>query len=131
MTTFVSNCNKCSITGNVPHFHIRQPPTDVVRFVSLNATVSMICSINITIPPSDVMAVEWTHNRNVFNLQTADITTAGKATTLVIENFQPSDVGVYQCQFTDKSINGWTQTRNIRLIIGSKFVCTTCYACNY
>ena len=128
MTTFLSNCNKCSITGNIPHFHISQPPSDVVRFVSPNATINVTCTLNITMLPG--MRVLWTHNHNVFSSPTASITTAGKVTTLVIENFQPSDAGVYQCHFTDSS-SGWTQTRNIRLVIGSKFVCTTCYACSY
>ena len=128
MTTFVSNCNKCSITGNAPHFHISQPPTDVVQFFPPNATFSVTCTLNITMLPG--MRVQWTHNRNIFSSPTANITTAGKATTLVIENFQPSDVGVYRCLFIDSS-SGWTQTRNIRLVIGSKFVCTTCYACSY
>ena len=128
MTTFVNNCNKCSITGNVPHFHISQPPSDVVQFVPPNATISVTCTLNITMLPG--MRVPWTHNRNILSSPTANITTAGKATTLVIENFQPSDAGVYQCQFIDSS-SGWVQTRNIRLVIISKFVCTTCYACSY
>ena len=129
MTTFVSNCNKCSITGNVPHFHISQPPSDVVHFVPPNVTFSVTCTLNITRPPD--MRALWTRNRNVFSSPTANITTAGKATTLVIENFQPSDAGVYQCLFDDSWSSGWVQTRNIRLVIGSKFVCTTCYACSY
>ena len=120
MTTFLSNCNKCSITGNVPHFHISQPPTDVVRFVSLNATIIMTCLLNITMP-SD-MVVAWFRNGKFLTIDQA---------TVVIENFQPSDVGVYQCRFTEGSINGWALTRNIRLVIGGKFVCTAFYACSY
>ena len=128
MTTFVSNCNKYSITGNVPHFHISQPPTDVVQFVSPNVTFSVTCLLNITMLPD--MIVHWIHNFKIVSSPPANITTAGKATTLVIENLQPSDAGVYRCQFTDRS-SRWTLTRDIRLVIGSKFICTTCYACSY
>ena len=108
------------LTGNTPHFHIIQPSTDNdVQIVSPTATMATLtCSLNVTIPSS--MIVQWTHNNQ--RLPSDDI--IGNATTLVIENFQPSDVGVYQCLFSDIFASKWILTRNIKLCFPGMFVDT-------
>ena len=107
-------------TGNAPPYHIAQPSTDNdVQIVSPTATMATLtCSLNVTIP--SVVVVSWLHNSN-FITANDRIVIAGNTTTLVIEKFQSSDVGVYQCLFSDV-ISVWILTRNIRLLIPSTFV---------
>ena len=107
-------------TGNTPPFHITQPSTDNdVQIVSPTATMATLtCSLNVTIPSS--MIVQWTHNNQ--RLPSGDPT--GNTTTLVIDDFQPSDVDVYQCLFSDIFDSKWILTRNINLLVPSTFVDT-------
>ena len=72
---------------------------------------TLTCSLNVTIP-SDMIII-WSHNSSV--VRTDGVSRAGKSTTLVIENFKPSDAGDYECQFYKAINNGWTLIRNIRL----------------
>ena len=103
-------------TGNTAPYHITQPSTDYdVQIVSPTATMAnLICSLNITIPSSVI--VIWMHDSNIIPLNEA--TQTGNTTTLLIENLQPSDAGVYQCVFNDDyDGSGWILRRNIRLLI--------------
>ena len=105
------------LTGNIAPYNITQPSTDYdAQIVSLTTTMATLtCSLNVTIPSS--MTVTWLHNGTIIMTPPNEVLTAGSTTTLVIRNPQPSDVGVYQCVFTD-SANGWILRRNIRLFIG-------------
>ena len=78
--------------------------------------VMMTCSLNITIPSSVV--VIWTHNND--DLLSNKAVEIGSTTTVLIENFQPSDTGFYRCIFDDTFGSGWTLTRNI--ILHSRFL---------
>ena len=108
-----------TFTGNTAPYHITQPSTDNdVQIVSSTATMAnLICSLNVCIPSS--VTVIWTHNSIPLpNGETQ--TAAGNTATLLIENLQPSDAGVYQCTFDDDDADGgsgWTLRRNIRLLI--------------
>ena len=103
-------------TGNTAPYNITQPSTDNdVQIVSPNATMTSItCSLNITIPSTVI--VTWSHNTSLIT-DLSQITTAGSTTTLLIDNLQPSDAGVYQCEFNDAASSGWELRRNIRLFI--------------
>ena len=98
-------------TGNTAPYHITQPSTDYdVQIVSSTATMAnLICSLNVTIPSSVV--VIWIHNSIIIP---SGLTQTGNTTTLLIENLQPSDAGVYQCVFDDGE---WILRRNIRILI--------------
>ena len=103
-------------TGNTAPYHFTQPSTDNdVQIISPNATMTSItCSLNITIPSTVI--VTWSHNTSLIT-DLSQITTTGSTTTLLIENLQPSDAGVYQCVFNDIIGSGWALRRNIRLFI--------------
>ena len=103
-------------TGNTAPYHITQPSTDNdVQIVSPTATMTTLtCSLNITIPSTVI--VTWLHNTNLIT-DLSQITQTGNTTTLLIENLQPSDAGVYQCVFNDVVGSGWSPRRNLRLII--------------
>ena len=106
-----------SHAGNTAPYHITQPSTDYdVQIVSSTATmVTVSCSLNVSIPGS--VTVIWTHN-SIPIPNGATQTTAGNTATLLIENLQPSDAGVYQCVFDDAvGGSGWILRRNIRLLI--------------
>ena len=91
---------------------------------------TLTCSLNVTIPFSVVMT--WSHNGSVISvitpndvstdksIRTANATTAGNTTTLVIENPEPSNAGDYECAFNDGAGSGWLLRRRIRLLITSK-----------
>ena len=98
-------------TGNTAPYHITQPSTDNdVLIVSPTATMaSVTCSLNVTIPST--VTVSLIHNNTI------SLSPNGNITTLLIENIQPSDAGVYQCVFNDSIGSGWVLRRNIRLII--------------
>ena len=85
-------------TGNTAPYHITQPSTDNdVQIVSPTATMAtLICSLNITIPSTVIVA--WLHNNTNF-VNSRQITQTGNTTTLLIQNLQPSDAGDYQCVF--------------------------------
>ena len=109
-------------TGNTPPYHITQPSTDNdVQIVSPTATMATLtCALNVTIPPS--MIVQWTRDNQ--RLPSEEPIDNATTTSLVIENFQSSDVGVYQCLFSDIFASKWILTRNINLLVPSMFVDT-------
>ena len=110
-------------TGNAAPYHITQPSTDNdVQIISPTATMaSVICSLNITIPSTVV--VTWLHNGSVVMTTPPDeVIAIGSNTTLLIENPQPSDAGVYQCVFNDTVGSGWVLRRNTRLYITGIYV---------
>ena len=76
---------------------------------------NLTCSLNVMIPSS--VTIIWTHNST--SITNDKITQTGNTTTLLIENLQPSDAGVYQCVFNDGDVDGsgWILRRNIRLLI--------------
>jgi len=57
-----------------------------------------MCSLNVTI--SSNVTVKWTHDSNVPS-PNSRVTQTGNTTTLLIENPQPLDAGVYQCLFIE------------------------------
>ena len=79
-----------------------QPPVDLfkVTFNESSSSVQLTCSLNINIPSS--VTVRWFLNSNI--IAPHGVITAGSTTTLVIENPQPSDAGVYQCYFIGLSL---------------------------
>ena len=109
------------MTGNTAPYHITQPSTDNdVQIVSPTATMaSVTCSLNVTIPSG--MIVVWDHYGD-FIPNSNNIITTGHSTTLLIQNPQSSDAGVYQCVFNNAVNDGWVLRRKIRLLITSKFL---------
>ena len=84
-----------------------------VTFRKSTNSVQLMCSLNIDIPSS--MTVIWTHNGSiVMTTPPNEVSTAGNTTTLVIENPQSSDAGVYQCVFND-TVDQWILRRNVSL----------------
>ena len=82
--------------------------------------VTVSCSLNVNIPGS--VTVIWMHN-SIPIPNGATQTAAGNTATLLIENLQPSDAGVYQCVFDDAvGGSGWILRRNIRLLIIGMFM---------
>ena len=69
------------------------------------------------------MIVTWSHNSSVIMTSSNELMQTGNTVTLLIGNFQPPNVGIYQCVFNDTSGSGWILRRNIRLIIQG-MVCT-------
>ena len=112
-------------TGNTAPYHITQPSTDNdVQIVSPIATMATLtCSLNITI--LSTVIVIWTHNITNF-VDSSQITTTGNTTTLLIQDLQLSDAGVYQCVFNDALVSGWTLRRNIRLFITGSLAVFIC-----
>ena len=104
-------------TGNVAPYHITEPSTDYdVQIVSPTATMAnLTCSLNVTLPSNII--VTWLHNGS--DAMVTSPTQTGNIATLLIENPQPSDAGVYQCVFDDGE---WILKRNIRLIIVGMFI---------
>ena len=87
-------------------------PPDDVHTITLDESTShvqLMCSLNINI--SSNVAVTWLHNGIV--VMTTP-TKTGNTTTLLIENPQPSDAGVYQCVFNDTYYQ-WIGNRSITL----------------
>ena len=116
VTSVVTIILFCCSLGNAAPYHITQPSTDNdVQMVYHTATMATLtCSLNVTIPSS--MIIVWNHNGIII---TEGVSRAGRSTTLVIENFEPSNAGHYECVFNNAINNGWTLTRNIRLLITS------------
>ena len=110
-------------TGTRAPYHITEPSNDNdVQIVSPTATMaSLICSLNITIPSN--IFVSWDHNGNVATVASnRNAIQTSHSTTLLIENPQSSDAGVYQCVFINLNDGGWSLRRNIRLLITSMFL---------
>ena len=104
--------------GNTAPYRITQPSTDNdVQIVSPTATmISITCSLNITIPFSTI--VIWSHNGNIATIASnRNAIKTSHSTTLLIENPQSSDAGVYQCMFNGIANDGWVLRRNVRLFI--------------
>ena len=94
---------------------IVQPSMDfyTVTFDESTSSVQLMCSLNINI--SSNVIVTWLHNGSVaMTTHPNEVTQTGNTTTLLIENLQPSDAGVYQCVFND-TFDEWILTRNIAL----------------
>ena len=79
--------------------------------LSTATTANITCALSITI--RDHILVTWTHNGTSF-ISPNDILRSGNAITLLIRDLQPSDLGVYECAFTDSN-NGWRLRRTITL----------------
>ena len=77
---------------------------------------NVTCSLNITIPST--VTIVWLHNNN--NVLSPEEIETTNTTTLLIENFQTSDAGVYQCVFNDVLGSGWTLRRNTE--VKGKFI---------
>jgi len=92
---------------------IIRPPDNshTVTFDELSSSVQLMCSLNVTIPSSVI--VIWTHDANL-PPPNSRVTKTGNTTTLLIENPQPIDAGVYQCTFINHN-NGWYLQRNVNL----------------
>ena len=84
---------------------------------------TLTCSLNITIPSTVI--VTWSHNTSLITDHN-QISQTGSTTTLLIENLQPSDAGVYQYVFNDLAGSGWVLRRNIRLITTGLYVYRPC-----
>ena len=76
------------------------------------SSVLLMCSLNINI--SSNVTVTWLHNGNIPMTTTNEV--IGNTTTLLIEDFQLSDVGIYQCVFND-TFSGWILERNINVTL--------------
>ena len=103
-------CRVCvSFTGDIAPYHITQPPTDnYEQIISPTATMASItCALNITISANFI--ITWEHNGNYIGTTQPN----GQATTYVITDLQPSDVGVYECIFIDDNV--WRLSRTITL----------------
>ena len=96
---------------------IIQPSVDEYSMtVAVSASpVQLMCSLNGYIPSS--VEVMWLHNGSTIMTTAPDtLTRIGSTTTLLIEDLQLSDAGVYQCVF-HATVDGWILTRNISLLI--------------
>ena len=110
-------------TGYAAPFHISRPSTDNdVQIISPTATMATLtCSLNITIPFG--MFIIWDHYGNIATIASnKNATQTSHSTTLLIENPQSSDVGLYRCTFNNAVNDGWVLRRHIRLLITSKFL---------
>ena len=82
--------------------------------------VQLMCSLNIDIPSN--VEVMWLHNGSTNITTPNESTENGSTTTLLIEDLQPSDAGVYQCVFNDTE-DEWILSRNISLLITGMSLC--------
>ena len=105
-------------TDNTAPYHITQPSTDNdVQIISPTTTmVNLTCSLNVTIPSS--VTVSWDRINSQVIISNDRVKRTSHGTMLVIENPQPSDVGVYQCKFINVA-DRWILKRNITLITGT------------
>ena len=109
--------------GNTAPYHITQPLTDNnVQIVSPTATMATLtCSLNITIPFG--MFITWDHNGSIATTASnKNAMQTSHSTTLLIENPQSSDAGLYRCTFNNAVNDGWVLRRNIRLSFTSMFL---------
>ena len=74
---------------------------------------TLTCSLNVTIPITGTNS--WSHNNTDIPLSQTRQT--GNTFILLLQNLQPSDAGVYQCEFNDFANSGWKLERSIRLFI--------------
>jgi len=82
---------------------IIQPPVNfyTITFDESSSSVQLMCSLNVIIPSS--VTVIWTHNDNP-PPPNSNATQTGNTTTLLIENLQPIDTGVYKCLFRELTL---------------------------
>ena len=103
-------------TGSTAPYHITQPSTDDYeqRISSTAIMTNITCALSISIPNSII--VTWAHNGRSFVTPEApdSIINSGNAVTLVIRDLQLSDLGDYECAFTDTN-NAWRLRRTITL----------------
>ena len=110
-------------TGNAAPFHITQPSGDNdVQIVSPTATMATLtCSLNITIPFG--MFITWDHNGTISTTASnKNAVQTSHSTTLLIENPQSSDAGLYRCTFNNAVNDRWVLRRHIILLITSMFL---------
>ena len=74
---------------------------------------TLTCSLNITIPNRGTNS--WSHND--IDIPLSQTRQTGNTFTLLLQNLQPSDAGVYRCKFNDFANSGWVLGRSIRLFI--------------
>ena len=116
----------CLFVGNAAPYRITQPAADhSVRIISSTATTANVTfSLNVTLTPN--FTIMWFYNgSSIMPTAHYDITQAGNTATLVIQDPQPSDAGVYQCVATDRY--GWTLRRIIMLGIKMQPFIVFCY----
>ena len=105
-----------AFTGSTAPYHITQPSTDHYeqRIFPTATTANITCALNISI--STNIVVTWKHNNSIITTARPpnEIIKAGNAITFLIRNLQQSDLGVYECIFTDL-ILGWKLRRIITL----------------
>ena len=110
-------CNSlmfCVCIGNTAPYHITQPPTDNYEHVITPTamTANITCALNITLTTS--IFVCWTHNNVILQGQSDKMVKTGNTVTLLLKNLQSSDLGDYECIFSD--INElWRLRRTITL----------------
>ena len=93
--------------------HIIQPSSSTITVSTRARVISLVCSLNVTIPSS--ATVTWFHDGNVvMTTYYNKIIQTGNTTTLIIRYPWRSDAGVYECVFND-TVNGWMVKRNITL----------------
>ena len=99
--------------GNTAPYHITKPPFDNYEHVITPTTTmaNLTCALNITVPSQ--ILVYWRHNSNVF-LGGNEVITAGNTVTLLLKNLQPSDLGDYECTFSNIN-TAWRLRRTITL----------------
>ena len=109
-------CNVTFTTGNTAPYHITQPPANNdLQIVFPNVTMmNLSCALNVNIPSG--MMITWLHNGNVeVNLTTNREQTSNSVTLRRNIHTQASDAGVYQCVFSDTTIE-LTLKRKITVI---------------
>jgi len=102
----------------VPQISYPQINNFTVTFNNFTAKFHLTCSLNVIIPST--LKVTWLYNDRISHFQ---VVKTGSTATLLIENLQPSDAGVYQCVFTDPK-GRWVLRRYIIL---SEYICNKCY----
>jgi len=76
-----------------------------MAFTNSASSVQLMCSLNINIPSS--LTILWTYNAIPFIVVPPnEVITTGNTATLVIQNPQPSDAGLYQCTFVGLGLGG-------------------------
>ena len=99
---------------------ITQPSPDR-KMKSAYDSIQLTCSLNSNISPN--ITVVWTHNNSAVGMLPSNksIESNETVTTLLMEDLQPMDAGVYQCVF-NHIVDGWILRRIINLVITGVFV---------
>ena len=83
------------------------PPSNLhpITFTNSASSVQLMCSLNMDIPSS--VKILWMCNNNTFIIVPPnEVIITGNTTTLVLQNPQPSDAGLYQCIFEALNVGG-------------------------